>query len=418
MRGIRVPVDRHHPGRVLRVDCVDAIGAMHGDAFPTRGVADDGVTRHRLATRRDGGENSLFAAHEHSRRGLDLRDQRDGAKIAARRVEAQSHPHHDRMRREVAVSDRGQEIVDGREPVQVGDFEQLRAGKVGEADAVHAVQLFVEEVVALGDVLLAALALEPLADALLGRGALDEIQPVPAGPVRTLRGEDLDDLAVLQRVFEGHHAAVDLRADASVTDLGVDAVGEVDRRGARGQVDDVAARREDVDLVLEQVDLDRVEEGLSVPHLVLPLEQAAQPRQLLVEARVLATFLVSPVGGDAELGDTVHLVGADLDLDGLAGMRDDGRVQGLIAVRLGHGDVVLEPAWHRLPQRVHDPQHPVAVTHRLDLDPDRGEVVDLAEVLALAGHLLPDGVDVLRPARDVGLDANLLELAGEDLAQI
>src|SRR5437879_9457717 len=54
--------------------------------------------------------------------------------------------------------------------------------------------------ISLGDVLLAALALEPLADALLGRGALDEVQPVAARAMRSLRGQDLDDLAVLERV--------------------------------------------------------------------------------------------------------------------------------------------------------------------------------------------------------------------------
>src|SRR5439155_23779879 len=77
-----------------------------------------------------------------------------------------------------------------------------------------------------------------------------------------------------------------------------------------------------------------------------------------------------------------------------------------------------EPAGHRLPQRVYPAQAPVAVAHRLDLHPDRGKVVDLGEVLVLAGHLLPHGIDVLSPAGDLGLDPHLLELAGEDLAQV
>ena len=124
----------------------------------------------------------------------------------------------------------------------------------------HPVQLFVEKVAALRHVLLAALALEPLADALLGGCALDKAEPVAARPVRALGGEDLDDLSVLQRVVERHHAAIDLGADAAMPDLGVDAIRKVDRRRVGRQVDDVASRREDVDLVLEEVDLDRVEE--------------------------------------------------------------------------------------------------------------------------------------------------------------
>ncbi len=237
-----------------------------------------------------------------------------------------------------------------------GDVDQLELRQVGEADPVHAVELLVEKVAALGHVLLPALALEPFANAFLRRRALHEVEPVATRPVRTFRRQDLDDLAVLQLVVERHH--------------GVDSISEVDRGRVSGQVEDVALGCEDVDLVLKQVDLDGVEKGFGIPDLVLPLEQASKPRQLLVEAGILAAFFVSPVSGDAELGDAVHLVSADLDLDGLARVRDDGRVQRLIAVRLGHRDVVLEPARHRLPQRMDDAEHPIAVPHGIHLHTD------------------------------------------------
>ena len=58
-----------------------------------------------------------------------------------------------------------------------------------------------------------------------------------------------------QRRVERHQPAVDPRADAAVPDLGVDRVGEVDRRRAGRQRDDLALRREDEDLVLLEVDL-------------------------------------------------------------------------------------------------------------------------------------------------------------------
>ena len=122
--------------------------------------------------------------------------------------------------------------------------------------------------------------------------------------------------------------------------------------------------------------------------------------------------------GDAKLRDSVHLVGADLDLDRLAGVGDDRRVQRLVAVRLRHRDVVLEPTGHRLPQRVDHAQNPIAVAHAIDLHPDRRQVIDLGEVLLLAGHLLPDRVDVFGPTGDLGTDFNLVELARQDLAQV
>ena len=196
----------------------------------------------------------------------------------------------------------------------------------------HAVQLFFQQIATLRHVLLASLALEPLADPLFGGGALDEVQPVAAGTMRRFRGEDLDDLTVLEVVVQRDHAPVDLRAHASVSDLGVDAVREIHRGRAGRQVQHITLRREHVNLVLEEVDLHRVDEGLGVPHLGLPLEEAAQPRELLVEARVLLAFLVGPVRRHAELGDAVHLLGADLDLDGFAGVGDHGGVQRLIAV--------------------------------------------------------------------------------------
>ncbi len=59
--------------------------------------------------------------------------------------------------------------------------------------------------------------------------------------------------------------------------------------------------------------------------------------------------------------------------------------------------------------RMHDPERRVAVAHVLDEDADGVDVVDLAELRALALHLLPDAVDVLRPSLQVGLDPRLLE---------
>ena len=58
----------------------------------------------------------------------------------------------------------------------------------------------------------------------------------------------------LQPVGERHDAAVDLGPDAAVADVGVDGVGEIDRRRPGRQALHLALGREDVDLVVEQVD--------------------------------------------------------------------------------------------------------------------------------------------------------------------
>ncbi len=109
----------------------------------------------------------------------------------------------------------------------------------------------------------------------------------------------------------------------------------------------------------------------------------------------------------------MHLVRPDLDLERLAVERDDRGVERLIEVVLGDGDVVVELAGDRAPDAVDDAEGGVAVAHLVDEQADRVHVVDLAELRALALHLLPDAVDVLGPALDVDRDAGRLEPRGE-----
>ena len=145
--------------------------------------------------------------------------------------------------------------------------------------------------------------------------------------------------------------------------------------------------------------------------VALPVEQLAQPGELGVVLAVgLGAFLVAPVGGDADLGDLVHRLGPDLDLERLAVERDDRGVERLVEVVLGDRDVVVELAGDRAPERVDDAERRVAVADLVDQDADGVDVVDLAELRALALHLLPDAVDVFRAALEVGLDAGRLEL--------
>ena len=263
------------------------------------------------------------------------------------------------------------------------------------------------------DVLVAVLALEPLADLFAGVTGADDVQPVARRAVLALRRDDLDDVAVLESIVERDEPVVHLRADRAVADVGVDAIGEVERRRAGRQVLDVALGREHEDLVLEDVELDALDElgRVRLRDVALPVHELAQPGELGVVLAVgLGAFLVAPVGGDADLGHLVHLVGPDLDLERLAVDGDDRGVERLVEVVLGDGDVVVELARDRSPDAVDDAERRVAVAHVLDEQADGVDVVDLAELRALALHLLPDAVDVLGSALDVGLDAGGLEL--------
>ena len=205
-----------------------------------------------------------------------------------------------------------------------------------------------------------------------------------------------------------------------MADLGVHRVGEVHRGGAGRQGDHIALRREHEDLAGRQVVAQRLQELARVGGLPLPVQQLAHPGHLVDLDRGLAAaavaalgLLVAPVRGDAVLRGAVHLAGADLHLQRLALRADHRGVQRLVDAEAGLGDVVLEPAGHRLPQRVHHAHRRVAVPHLVDQDAHAHQVVDVVEVAAPHDHLLVDRVVVLRPPLDLRGQPRVLQLGGQ-----
>ena len=145
--------------------------------------------------------------------------------------------------------------------------------------------------------------------------------------------------------------------------------------------------------------------GLLDRNFVAPGEQLAQPGDLLLELlRRLGLLLVLPVRGDAVLRLAVHLLGADLHFQRPAARPEHRGVQRLVQVALGARDVVVELLRDRLPQVVHHAERGVAVLHLRHDHAQRAHVVHLGEVELLGAHLVPDGIDVLRPPGDLGLD--------------
>ena len=147
-------------------------------------------------------------------------------------------------------------------------------------------------------------------------------------------GDDLDDVAVAQARAQRHHLAVDARADALVADVGVDGVGEIDRRRAARKRLDLPLRGEDVDLFRIEIDFQVLDELVRIADLLLHFEKLPQPLEVALVAMVAdAPFLVFPVRGDAFFRVAVHLFGANLHLERHASLADDRRVQRLVAVR-------------------------------------------------------------------------------------
>ena len=134
---------------------------------------------------------------------------------------------------------------------------------------------------------------------------------------------------------------------------------------------------------------------------------------MLVEV-VGGALLVEGVGGDAVLGDAVHLLGADLQLGALAAEADDGGVDRAVVVVLGDRDVVLEAAGHDLPVGVDDAERAVAVGRRVGtmtrkpiMSESCSSAICLRSILVAIDH------GDFTPRRDPGVDALVLELLRE-----
>ncbi len=240
------------------------------------------------------------------------------------------------------------------------------------------------------------------------------VDPVAARPA-LFDGEDFHALPVLQFVVERDDAAVHLGAARAMPQIGMQCVGEFHRGRAFGQRDHFAKRREHVNLVMEQFVLELLLQVALVGQVFLPLQYLAQPRDLLVEAGIrFHAFLVAPVGGDAEFGMPVHLAGAYLHLERQAARADHGGVQRAVVVALGVRDVVVEFAFDRRPQFMHQAERGVTAPDSIDAsfidqDPHRAHIVEFAEIHMLALHLVDDAVDVFGAAGHFSGDARLAQ---------
>ncbi len=221
-------------------------------------------------------------------------------------------------------------------------------------------------------------------------------------------GNDLDLVAVGEHGAQRHDAAVDLRADAAIADLGMDGIGEIDRTGAARQRDEIAFGREAEHLVLEHLELGVLEEFFRTGGMLQDIQQLAQPA-VLPSVDLVRALLIGPVRGDAHLGDIVHLAGADLHLDAQAMRADDAGVERLVVVGLRGRDEVLEAARDHRIAAVQHAQRLVAGRHVIDHDAERHDVRKLLELDLLLLHLAPDRIGRLLAAGNGAGDALLLQ---------
>jgi len=158
-------------------------------------------------------------------------------------------------------------------------------------------------------------------------------------------GENLNHIAARDFMAQRYHLAVHLGADALVPHFGVDHVRKIDWGGAARKFQHAAFRRKGVNFDRGEIHFQGGEKFSGFLKLLRPFDELTHPGDALVVIfRSRLSGLVFPVRGNAFLRDAVHFLRADLHLEGLAAV-EHGGMQGLIKIRAGNGDVILEPSW-------------------------------------------------------------------------
>ena len=210
-----------------------------------------------------------------------------------------------------------------------------------------------------------------------------------------------------------------------IANPGMDRIGEIERGRALRQRDQRALRREGEHVIGVHFELGVLEEFLVAAAMFGDLQKRARRfariqahRGCLLFVKAVGFVLVAPVRGDAELGQLVHLFGADLDLDPHVAGPDHGGVDRAIAVRLGIGDVIFQLIGHAAPGLVDQAERAIAIVGIVHDDAEGVDVGEVGEFDALALQLAPDRIGLFLAAIDARVDAGELEHLGDGLRDV
>ena len=83
-------------------------------------------------------------------------------------------------------------------------------------------------------------------------------------------------------------------------------------------------------------------------------------------------------------------------------------VQGAISVRFRARNIIIKLIAHGYPSLVHQPKRVVAVTLRLNNNPQCAHIKQCTEIETFLTHLVVDAVDMFGPPCHIGCDAHFL----------
>ena len=267
------------------------------------------------------------------------------------------------------------------------------------------------------DIFFLFLLLEPLFDLGSCLSRFDQIQPVSVRAFGVLGSDDLNNIPILDPMIDGNDFIIDPCADHFIADCSMDHICKVDRRGILCQLDHIALGckcihlgREDIEVLLQGIQI-----FLVICHILLPFHDLTQPCQFffissgsLVALFVCLAFFVFPVGSDTVFTGTMHFPCSDLHFEHLTMRTDQGVMQRLIHVGLGHSDIVLETPGHRGIHGMHDTQNRITVLYIIHQRTDGKQVIDLIHGLVLVDHLFIDTEEMFCSAIDFAFDTGFV----------
>ena len=288
----RVPRD-FHTALLIVVDCLGASGGMNRDATAAGDEADDTVAGKWVAAASEadqyvveiGDDDRVARFTAFAGRGENFLEKAlvlfSGVlKLALERFLRDEIRNH-MLDFFTAVAQENIELVRSAQVVFLGDFEHFIAlFEFAQIEAVISERLL-EHFAPEFHRARAFLLLDEGADFGLGARALDDLEPV-FGWRLSRRGDDLDRVSGFEPVLQRDDLAVDLRADAFVADVGVDGIGEIERRRTMGELSHFAFRSEDEYVFGKKVDLDGFEKFVRILKFFVPLEQALDPLDVFV----------------------------------------------------------------------------------------------------------------------------------------
>ena len=149
---------------------------MHGHPAAAGDEADDRIARDGMAALAEAHQQVAHATHAHAARRR--RRRRHLGQLHLVRVVDDAEPRDDLLGADLAVADGREEVVERLHAVVLDRGLEVAVVDLLERGPRQAPQLALQQLAPVGDVLVALLALEPLADLLARMAGGDDVEPV------------------------------------------------------------------------------------------------------------------------------------------------------------------------------------------------------------------------------------------------